>query len=97
MQVKIRIRCTNPKCEQGMIHDPHCKICNQRIPEGHPWWNSETAIMPCGHSAAHGHLVEEDECSTCEGTTWIEEWRDLEELADQLDDLHYERMLDYAS
>ena len=81
MQVKVREEC--PKCEEGMIYNPHCRACGQRIPSGHPWWSSPDDTMPCGHSA-HRHLVEEYDCPNCEGSGWVERWIDLTEFADQL-------------
>ena len=79
MQVKIRIKCTNLQCQEGMIYGPHCKACGERIPDGDPWWKSGNNAMPCGHSARR-YLVEEWDCPACLGTTWMERWIDVDQV-----------------
>jgi hypothetical protein len=83
MQIKIRIKCTNPQCENGMVYGPHCKVCGALLRDGYPWWTPGNDTMPCGHSARK-YLI--GDCPACLGTTWIERWEDLKVLADKLDD-----------
>lgn len=85
MQVKVRIKCNNAKCTDGIVYDSHCRACGQRIPSGHPWWSNCDNAMPCGHSARR-YLVEEMECPVCLGCGWLERWMDIEEVEKAIND-----------
>jgi len=78
MQVKVRIKCTNPKCEKGIIYDPHCTACGERISS-----DFCDSYMPCGHTARR-YLVEEYDCPRCAGSGWEENWMDIEEVEEAI-------------
>jgi len=57
-----------PTCQgEGIIYDPHCRLCNERIPSGHPWFSTSDDTMPCGHSGRK-FFVDEYDCPNCDGT-----------------------------
>lgn len=52
---------------EGVITRPaHCRICQQALPAGDPWWQAEAADLPCGHAAEN--LVQSTQpCPECHG------------------------------
>jgi hypothetical protein len=63
-QKKVMRPC--PGCQgRGLVNDPHCQDCGQRLAPTNAWWETNDEILPCGHPAAA--LIETVTCPECGG------------------------------